>query len=184
MPYGDSDGSINGRVYFQAKKNHALFESADKIKSVIKKKDIPANYINEKRSPITTSIEPPVVSPGNKSINQSFHPLYSNVLQNESQKSKQNNTRLKRVKDVHCVGNEYKGHKVNTRVVYFDDNPDGIHGTLRFLGYLDKYNDDIYAVVETVRQLVTIFFVHFVPIFNNLYNIYTLYNYNIVQRFS
>ena len=151
MPYGDSDGSINGRVYFQAKKNHALFESADKIKSVIKKKDIPANYINEKCSP--TSQEPLVVSTGNKSINQSLTPLYSNALQNALRKSKRNNARPKRGdKDVQSVGNEYEGHKVNTRVVYFDENPDGIHGTLIFLGYLNKYDEHVYAVVETVRS--------------------------------
>ena len=56
------------------------------------------------------------------------------------------------MKDVQSVGNEYNGYQVNTRAVYFDDNPDGIHGTLRFLGYLDKFNDRIYAIVETVRR--------------------------------
>ena len=153
-PYGDNDGTIEGKFYFQAKKNHALFESADKIKSVIKKKDIAAHYVNEKRSPITTSLEPPVVSPGNKSINQSLSsPVYSNAVQNEPKRSKRNNRR--RLIDVQSVGDEYEGHKINTRVVYFDENAYDIHGILRFLGYLDKFDDRIYAVVETVRQLIS-----------------------------
>ena len=131
---GNNDGTVNGKPFFQAHKNHGLFESADKVRKHTKKEDKAEQYA---KVPIITV---------QASYPQTENPVqptssYSSVLKKD-----------KRSKDVHSVGDEYEGYKVNTRVVYFDENP--IHGTLKFLGYLKKYDDKIYAVVETVRILM------------------------------
>ena len=41
---GNNDGTLNGKVVFQAKKNHAAFESADKVRLHLKRKDIAGGY--------------------------------------------------------------------------------------------------------------------------------------------
>ena len=48
---GNNDGTLNGKVVFQAKKNHAAFESADKVRLHLKRKDIAGGY---KSQPIIT----------------------------------------------------------------------------------------------------------------------------------
>ena len=145
---GNNDGTLNGKVVFQAKKNHAVFESADKVTVHLKRKDIAAGYKNQ---PIITVQES---STGNQADTPPL--VSSSKLKGEKrQKSvKKNNPypRRDKEKDIQSVGDEYEGLKVNTRVVYFEKNPfNPINGTLRFLGYLKKYDDNVYAVVETVR---------------------------------
>ena len=145
---GDNDGTLNGKVVFQAKKNHGVFESADKVTVYLKRKDIAGWY---KSQPIITVQES---STGNQA--DAPPPVSSSKLKAEKRKTsvKKNNPypRSDKDKDIQSVGDEYEGLKVNTRVVYFDkDTLNPINGTLRFLGYLSKYDDNVYAVVETVR---------------------------------
>ena len=56
-----------------------------------------------------------------------------------------------RKNDIESVGDEYGGHQVNTRVVYFAETGNSIHGLLKFLGHLQSNDDTVYAVVETAR---------------------------------
>ena len=123
---------MNGKVFFRTQKNHGLFESADKVRIYTKKEDIAEQTGNP-------------VQPASSS---------SSMLKKDkrSKSIKKNNPNQIRSKDVQSVGDEYEGYKVNARVVYFVENPDPyIHGTLKFLGYLNKFNGKVYAVVETVR---------------------------------
>ena len=140
---GNNDGTVNGKPFFQAHKNHGLFESADKVRKYTKKEDVAEQYAKE---PIIT-VHASYPQTGNQAQSDSS---YASMTKKDkrSKSVKKNDPNKKRSKDVHSVGDEYEGYKVNTRVVYFDKNP--ILGTLKFLGYLKKYNDKIYAVVETV----------------------------------
>ncbi|XP_066916909.1 uncharacterized protein [Clytia hemisphaerica] len=52
-------------------------------------------------------------------------------------------------KEIESVGEEYGGHQVNTRVVYFGDGGKEIHGVLKFFGHLRLMDDTVYAIVET-----------------------------------
>ena len=122
-----------------------MFESAEKIQKHIKKEDIADQYAKDPISTVQGSswMEIPEQP-------SSAQPKSSNIKKKKGKTSlKQNNSSQKRHKNVHSVGNEYEDHKVNTRVVYFDRN--SLHGTLRFLGYLTKYDDRVFAVVEMVR---------------------------------
>ena len=49
---------------------------------------------------------------------------------------------------------ELRGPTVGTRVVYFDKDPDGIHGVLKYLGSIKKFDDTVWAVVETVSYIL------------------------------
>ena len=141
---GNSDGTLHGRNYFHAKKNHGVFESAEKIQKHIKKEDIADKYAKDPTSAIQGSSWIETEQPS------SAQPKLSSIKKKKGKTSDKNkNLSQKRHKDVQSVGDEYEGHKVNTRVVYFDK--DFLHGTLRFLGYLSKYDDRVFAVAEMVR---------------------------------
>jgi len=57
-------------------------------------------------------------------------------------------------KAVESVGDEYGGHQVNTRVVFFADGGKEIHGVLKFLGHLSIIDDTVWAVVETDKNFL------------------------------
>ena len=75
---GNNDGTLNGKVVFQAKKNHAVFESADKVTVHLKRKDIAGRY---KSQPIITVQES---STGNQAAPP---PVSSSKLNDEKRKT-------------------------------------------------------------------------------------------------
>ena len=159
MPYGDNDGSVDRTVLFQAPKNHGMFVSADKIKEITKRKDITKEYVNEKMKNNKKSqpsqsdqYSTPVTRSQTSSLPnfQSFSSAVKGFKGKNEKKGRKN--------EIESVGNDYHGHQVNTRVVYFTESnrkdDQEIRGTLKFLGYLRKHDDTIFAVVETVLAVL------------------------------
>ncbi|XP_066917442.1 uncharacterized protein [Clytia hemisphaerica] len=157
--YGDSDGSIDRKFYFHAKAKHGLFVSADKIKKVIKRKDIPKEIMKRQKSS-DNSLQPQKNHGPNKSFGNHYNTRsqapssmpaggsYAKATKGGKADSK-TKPKKGRKKEIESVGDEYEGHQVNTRVVFFTENAKQICGVLKFLGYLKSDDDTVWAVVET-----------------------------------
>jgi len=72
---------------------------------------------------------------------------------NEQNKTNQQYQPNKRTKDIVSCADGVENVRVNDRVVYFDD-ADYLYGKLIFLGYTNQFDDEIYAVVETVNKFI------------------------------